>query len=139
MWTSGMERLDVQKDILESQRSVSPSTASESGEEQGSEIQTASEPFESVQRMSRTLSPASISVSSEENKVTTTRSQLKIKHHCIVRTDNQSFTASFPLSGESTLQGTPWEEALYGKRPGKKIQRTDKETEIVAFWRQFFG
>ena len=139
MWTSGMERLDVQKDILESQRSVSPSTASESGEEQGSEIQTASEPFESVQRMSRTLSPASISVSSEENKVTTTRSQLKTKNHCILRTDNQSYTASFPRSEESTLRGTPWEEALHGKRPGKRIQRTDRETEIIAFWRQFFG
>lgn len=133
MWNSEMERLDIQRNILESQRSISPSTASESGEEQGSEM-ALTVPLETLQRRSRTFSPASISVSSKENKDTTAT-----RNHGNAQTNDQSFAATFSVSGKSTLKGTPWEEALPGKCPGKKIQRRDKETEIVSFWTQFFG
>lgn len=138
MWNSEMERLDIQRNILESQRSISPSTASESGEEQGSEM-ALTVPLETLQRRSRTFSPASISVSSEENKDTTATSQHEIRNHGIAQTNDRSFGATFSVSGKSTLKGTPWEEALHGKCPGKQIQRSDKETEVVSFWTQFFG
>lgn len=138
MWNSEMERLDIQRNILESKRSISPSTASESGEEQGSEM-ALTVPLETLQRRSRTFSPASISVSSKENKDTTATSQHEIRNHGNAQTNDQSFAATFSVSGKSTLKGTPWEEALHGKCPGKQIQRSDKETEVVSFWTQFFG
>lgn len=128
---------NIQPDLLDPQRSISPSTASESSEDQGAEIQ--SEPLELLQQRSQMASSTSISVPSKESRNTSQKSQQKKRRHSTARTEHQPITALFPFGGESTLRGTPWEEALYGKRPGKPVQRTVKETEIVAFWTQFFG
>ena len=60
----------------------------------------------------------------------------------------QPISKSFCFGWSSTLQGTPWEDALShgstqtGKRSiktGKPDQKTFKEMENIAFWKQFFG
>ena len=54
----------------------------------------------------------------------------------------QPISESLSFYGESTLQGTPWEDALSSSSKScrhKPDQKTCGEEKIVKFWQQFFG
>lgn len=64
----------------------------------------------------------------------------------------QPISNSLCFGGGFTLQGTPWEDALYSsnkesrqpsekcsKNTEKRDKRSVKEMKIAAFWKQFFG
>lgn len=139
-----MEPENVQTElleVLEAHWSTSPSEASESSEDQVPEMQD--ELLELLQQQSQALSPdLGYATSKESDKMPRRRQQKP-------RIQLQPNSVSFAFGGKSTLRGTPWEDALCGVTPqtgelrstktGKPVQRTVKETEIVAFWTQFFG
>ncbi|KAL9976069.1 hypothetical protein ACROYT_G013312 [Oculina patagonica] len=141
MWISMAK--NVQTDLLEQQRSMSPSTASASSEGQGHD-----DFLDLLQRQPQTLLSTVVCVTSKENENTSRRSQEKTESQDLPRIQPQPISVSLAFGGKSTLRGTPWEEALCGdtpqtgkrsKKAGKPVQRTVKEKEIVSFWTQFFG
>lgn len=141
MWIS-LEQ-NVQTGPLEPERSMNPSAASESNEDQRRD-----EPLILLQQRAQALSLAIVSVASKESENTSQRSQQKTRSRDITRIQAQPISVSLAFGGKSTLRGTPWEEALCGatpqtgkrsKKARKQDQRTVKEMEIVSFWTQFFG
>lgn len=141
MWIS-MEK-NAQTDLLEPQRSISPSTASVSSEGQGPD-----DFLDLLHRQPQRLSPPVVCAASKENENTSHRIQQKTESQDLPRIQPQPISVSLAFGGKSTLRGTPWEEALDGatpqtgkrsKKSGKPEQRTVKEKEIVSFWTHFFG
>ena len=139
---SSMEQ-NVQTDPLEPQRNTSPSTALASSEHQGPD-----DYHDMLQRQPQTLSPAVVSVASNEDDNSSQRSQQKTGSQDVARIQPRPISVLLAFGGKSTLRGTPWEEALCSdtprtgkrsKKAGNPVQRTVKETEIVSFWTNFFG
>ena len=129
---------NVQTDLSEPQRSASTSAASDMSKEED-ELLDLHEP------QAGTLTSAIVSVTSNEGENASKRSQQKRSKREITGIQVQPISVSLAFGAKSTLQGTPWEEALGGatrprsKTARKPTQRTVKEMEIISFWTQFFG
>jgi len=136
--------LNVETDLLKSQRSRTASAASDISNKEIKEDELPN----LVQQPAQPLSPDIVSAESKESENTSQRSQRKTNIRHITGIQVQPISVSLAFSEKSTLRGTPWEEALGGvtqqtgnrsKKAGKTTQRTLKEMEIISFWTQFFG
>ena len=102
---------------------------------------------------SQAVSPDSVpEPSNERNRKKCSRESRPKKRAQKALIQLQPISNSLCFGGRSTLQGTPWEDALYSsnkkskqpsekcsKNTGKRDKRSVKEIKIAAFWKQFFG
>lgn len=102
---------------------------------------------------SQAVSPDSVpEPSNERNRKKCSRESRPKKRAQKALIQLQPIGNSLCFGGRSTLQGTPWEDALYSsnkkskqpsekcsKNTGKRDKRSVKEMKIAAFWKQFFG
>ena len=152
-----MEQTLIPGNLLEAENR-SPSITSNSSEEDDSHQTKSQKLLEldliAMQEQSKVLphQPTSFAVPSKESK-----KSHSIRYHGETQkkrrtqkalVELQPISASFcqVLGWSSTLQGTPWEDALSGSTQTKKRsiktetdEKTFQEREHVAFWKQFFG
>ena len=151
-----MEQTLIPANLLEAGRCSS--TTSNSSEEEDTTYRTKSQKLLeldliSMHQQSEVLPhQTSFVVPSKESKKSPSKryhGEIQKKHRTQkALVELQPISKAFCFGWSSTLQGTPWEDALShgstqtGKRSiktGKPDQKTFKEMENMAFWKQFFG